>query len=284
MTTRKRNSAMPSSENKHRNRRAKKSDRKRQSRRQHLLETLEPRQLLAGPQLIGIQPNEGALIEDGTSRDTAPRVLTFGFDEGQRIDPATLDGIRISRSGPDQTFGTDDDVLINPGLVTLGETNENEVVVRFVEALPDDNYRIEIFGFDDPALGIVGLGNLDGDSFMPSDPSRQSEVVDFELRLGALVEAVVPQPVLRVPDGNGGSELVQNRDEIVVYFNEDELFIENDANGDPTLRSAENPRFYQLLFTQETVRTTDDLLFFPEEVVYDAATHTARLILSLIHI
>ncbi len=41
----------------------------RKSRRQHLLETLEARQLLAGPQLIGIQPNEGALIEDGTVRD-----------------------------------------------------------------------------------------------------------------------------------------------------------------------------------------------------------------------
>ena len=46
--------------------------RRRLMRRQHLLETLESRQLLAGPQLIGIQPNEGELIVDGTVRDTAP--------------------------------------------------------------------------------------------------------------------------------------------------------------------------------------------------------------------
>ncbi|WP_145417286.1 tandem-95 repeat protein [Planctomycetes bacterium K23_9] len=249
---------------------------KRTARRKHLLETLESRQLLAGPQLIGIQPNQGALIEDGTQRDTAPRVLTFGFDEAQRIDTDTTDGIRITRSGPDGTFNTADDVRINPGLVTLGDPNENEVVVRFVEALPDDNYRIEVFGYDDDALGVKGLRNLDNEFFMPSDPSLRSEVIDFELKLGGLVESVVPQPVIRLADGS----LSQNRNEIVVYFNEDQLFVEDDANGNPTARSAENTRFYQLLFTQETVRTTDDLRIEPIDVVYDAATHTSRLIFA----
>ena len=145
-----------------------------------------------------------------------------------------------------------------------------------MEALPDDNYRIEVFGFDDPARGIVGLRNTDGDLFVPSDPSLPSEVVNFELRLGAFVESIVPQPVVRQEDGS----LAQNRDEIVVFFSEDELFIENDEAGNPTERSAENPRFYQLLLTQETVRTTDDVFFNPDSVVYDAATHTARLFFS----
>ena len=270
MTSRKRHNSTSSSENARRHRGS------RKSRRQHLLETLEPRQLLAGPQLIGIQPNEGALIQDGTVRDTAPRVLTFGFDEDQKIDTSTLDGIRITRSGDDGVFETADDVAITPGLVTLGDPNLNEVVVRFAESLPDDNYRVEVFGFDDDGLGVIGLRNRDGDLFVPSDPTKRSEIVDFELRLGALVEAVVPQPVVRLNDGS----LIQNRNEIVVYFNEDELFVEDDASGNPTFRSAENSRFYQLLFTQETVRTTDDLLFNPDEVVYDAATHTARLIFS----
>ena len=275
MTSRKRNNTTSSSTS--RRTRRQKSDRKRKSCRQHLLETLETRQLLAGPQLIGIQPNEGALITDGSQRDTSPRVLTFGFDEDQVIDANTFDGIRISRSGPDGEFNTADDVRIVPGLVTLGDPNRNEVVVRFVESLPDDNYRAEVFGFDDPGLGIVGLQNEAGEFFAPNDPNQRSQITDFELRLGALVEGVVPQPVIRNADGS----LSQNRNEIVVYFNEDPLFTENDpVSGLPTDRSAENPRFYQLLFTQETVRTTDDWLVQPETVVYDEATNTARLIFS----
>ena len=55
----------------------------------------------------------------------------------------------------------------------------------------------------------------------------------FNLKLGALIEAVIPQPVIRHPDGT----LRQNRDEIVVYFNEDPMFVENDESGNPTIRS-----------------------------------------------
>ncbi len=232
--------------------------------------------MLAGPQLIGIQPNEGALITDGSVRDSSPRVLTFGFDEDQVLDTATFDGIQITRAGEDGQLGTADDVPVERGLVTLGDPNQNEVVVRFAESLPDDDYRIEVFGFDDIGLGVTGLRNASGELFVPSDPAQRSERIDFKLSLGALVESVVPQPVVR--DANG--QLHQNRNEIVVYFNEDPLFVEDDDNGNPTQRSAENPRFYQLLFTKETVRTTDDELFFPDEVVYDEATHTARLFFS----
>ncbi|MCS7471158.1 tandem-95 repeat protein [Stieleria sp. ICT_E10.1] len=252
------------------------SSKPRELRRRRLLESLEPRQLLAGPQLIGIQPNEGALITDGTVRDSSPRVLTFGFDEDQVLDSTTFDGIQISRAGEDGRLGTADDVAIERGLVTLGDPNQNEVVVRFAESLPDDDYRIEVYGFDDIGLGITGLRNTAGELFVPSNPALRSERIDFKLSLGALVESVVPQPVIR--DANG--QLRQNRNEIVVYFNEDPLFVEDEDNGNPTMRSAENPRFYQLLFTQETVRTTDDELFFPDEVVYDEATHTARLFFS----
>lgn len=55
--------------------------------------------MFAGPHLIGIQPNEGALIDDGTIRTVAPRALTFRFDQSQSIDPATFSGIRITRAG-----------------------------------------------------------------------------------------------------------------------------------------------------------------------------------------
>ncbi len=338
-------------------------------KRQHILETLESRQLLAGPQLIGIQPNDGELIVDGTVRDSAPRVLTLRFDADQVIDASTLDGVRITRSGQDGVFGSPDDVQIVPGLVTLGDPDQNEVVVRFAERLPDDNYRVEVFGFDDDGLDIVGLRNQNGELLQPSEPGARAEVVDFRLGLGALVESIVPQPVVRQDDGS----LVQNRDEIVVYFNEDPLFVEDDSaegrfgngteevlltgdvdgsfdnvrvnfvsntnagpatatfdqvdrsievvhrpgnrfsdivevldaldginaelvagdetvdfaapaigtvteiKGNPTIRSAENPRFYQLLLTNDTVRTTDDELYAPKEVIYDPSTFTARL-------
>ena len=277
MTSRKRNNTTRLSSIARRKSRQNNKSRTNKSRRRSLLETLEQRNLLAGPQLIGIQPNDGDLIENGTIRDTAPSVLTFGFDEGQVIatNPLTqeIEGIQITRAGLDGQFDTDDDVVITPGLITLNAQNENEVSVRFAESLPDDSYRIEVFGFDDTNLGVRALRNTDGDVFMPSDPNTRSDIIEFDINLGALVESVVPQPVVRQADGS----LVQNRDEIVVYFNEDELFVENDAAGNPTARSAENPRFYQLLLTQETVRTTDDAFFNPESVVYDAATNTARL-------
>jgi hypothetical protein len=203
---------------------------KRTQKRRHLLETLEARQLLAGPQLIGVQPNEGALIDDGAVRSVAPRALTFRFDETQQIDPATFEGIQIRRAGPDRQLGTGDDVQLVPGLVTLGDIRQNEVVVRFAENLPDDHYRIDVFAFDDPVSGVTALRNIGGELFVPSTAGARTETINFRLSLGALVEAVVPQPVVRLANGS----LEQRRDEVIVYFNEDPLFVENDpATGLP---------------------------------------------------
>ncbi len=154
-------------------------------------------------------------------------MLTFGFDERSADRYNDLRRNPFDPQRDDGVFETADDVLITPGLVTLGDSNQNEVVVRFAESLPDDDYRIEVFGFDDAGLSIKGLRNAMASLFVPSDPDRRSEVIDFELRLGALIEAVVPQPVVRLTDGS----LTQNRNEIVIYFNEDELFVENDQFG-----------------------------------------------------
>jgi hypothetical protein len=258
---------------------AKKRRQTHKKRRQNILETLEARQLLAadgGPQLIGIQPNTGELIVDNSIVQTRPRVLTLRFDQDQQIDPGTLSAVQVTRAGEDNLLGTEDDVAIVPGLVSLGEDADNEVVVRFSEALVDDLYKVEVVGYDDPSAGLIGLRNTRGELLQTDDAEQRVDVTRFDLRLGALIEAVVPQPVIRLPDGS----LQQNRDEILVHFNDDPLFIENDFNGDPTLRSVENPRFYQLLLTQETVRTSDDALYQPDQVVYDEATNTARLIFS----
>ncbi|MDA9840876.1 hypothetical protein N9C08_03475, partial [Rubripirellula sp.] len=248
----------------------------RSKRRRHILETLESRQLLAGPQLIGIQPNVGELIVEGSTIETAPRVLTLRFDQNQIIDAGTFDGIKISRAGDDGELGTSDDLVIQPGLVTLADNADNEVLVRFAEALPDDQYQVEVFGYDDPSKGIVGLRNNLGELLQPRVSGQRIDTTRFNLKLGALIEAVVPQPVIRQPNGT----LHQNRNEIVVYFNEDPMFVENDESGNPTIRSVEHPRFYQLFLTQGTVRNSDDALYHPETVIYDEATHTARLIFA----
>ncbi|QDV27539.1 GEVED domain-containing protein [Aureliella helgolandensis] len=78
---------------------------KRSSVRRVLLETLEARQLLAvGPQLLSIQPNTGDLLESGDILNTPPKELVFRFDDSTGIDPNSLDGIRIVRSGDDGLF------------------------------------------------------------------------------------------------------------------------------------------------------------------------------------
>lgn len=78
---------------------------KRSSVRRVLLETLESRQLMAvGPQLIGIQPNSGDLLQNGEILQQSPTELVFRFNDGIGIDPTTLGGIRVIRSGEDGVF------------------------------------------------------------------------------------------------------------------------------------------------------------------------------------
>ena len=250
------------------------------SRRLHL-EKLEDRRLLAvGPRLAGIQPNNSDLFsftdQQANVRDVAPRELTLRFDENQRIDASTLDGIHLTRRGADGLFGTGDDVRILPGFtgfIGVGQSpKQNEVVIRFAESLPDDVYRVEVFG----AGSASPLANDLGDLFVPTlndnDQNATKDTIQFELDLGPQVAAVVPQPVQRT-----GGQLVQLRDQIEVYFQDDDLFVANDSQGRPTQESAENPDFYQLIFTRSTVRNTDDVVLKPVQVSYDPAKDLATL-------
>lgn len=248
---------------------------------------MEERTLLTvvGPRLAGIQPTDGDLLPlDGTGvRSIAPRELVFRFDEDQQIDPNTLDGIRIVRAGGDGDF-SNGFVEVTPGYVGVGAApKQNEVVVRLAETLPDDLYRIELYGIDDALRGITALRNTRGEAFGDLTDDRvdngSNMVVGFSLQLAPQVLAVVPQPVTRVADpANPGNRILQQaRNQIVVYFNDDDLFIENDAAGRPTQRSAENPNFYRLIFTQDTVENTDDVTFFPTRVEYDPGNDTALL-------
>ncbi|HEY6564385.1 MAG TPA: hypothetical protein VIY86_07795, partial [Pirellulaceae bacterium] len=87
--------------------------------------------LAASPKLLGIQPNADELLSNNAVRQIAPRALTFRFDADQGIDAASLDGIRVTRPGPDGSFGSVDDLIIAASRETgsLG----NDVILRFGE-------------------------------------------------------------------------------------------------------------------------------------------------------
>jgi hypothetical protein len=156
-------------------------------------------------------------------------------------------------SGASITLAGSNDVLVNPGYLGRGES-DREVIARFKERLPDDVYRIDILGGTTAALK-----NKNGEAF--NDGINFSR--DFELDLGAQVIAVVPQPIDRSTAGT----LSQRRNQIDVYFNNDNL----------NVASATNPQFYKLIFTRDTAENTDDVEFTPSTVSYDAVADKAVL-------
>lgn len=239
-------------EERNRQRKRRRGGAKRASR----LEQFEPRNLLAGPELISIIPNAGDVLLDGQIRHSAPRELTIRFNQGQVIDPTTLGGIQIVRGGVDRVIGTPDDVSVVPGFAGIGK-RANEVVVRFAETLPDDNYRITLVG-----AGAAPIKNDAGEPFH----AGRNLTLDFRLDLGALVVAVVPQPITR--DAFGGLQQATNK--IDVYFNNDDLRTISANKLDP--------KFFQLIRTKNTATNTDDgAAIIPTSVDYDATTDKATL-------
>lgn len=101
----------------------------RRKERRLLSESLEQRQLLAGPDLIAIQPNDGQVIQDSQVLTDAPRELVFRFDNQTPIDPATIQGgISITRAGNDGSFET--------ASVTSDLGTNGQVIVEFRSLTP----------------------------------------------------------------------------------------------------------------------------------------------------
>ncbi len=229
------------------------------------LESLEQRHLLStNPVLAGITTNDGNILSENAVLNEAPRELTFRFDGNQEIDATTLGAIRVVRSNNDGDFDDDDNVVVSPGYVAVGHES-NDVVFRFQETLPDDEYRIEING------ETVDLANVQGQAFLEGELFRRH----FSLDLGAQVLAVVPQPISEDPVTG---VLTQSRNTIDVYFNDDDL----------SATSAANTAFYQLIYTghgdsfnpaaPSTASNLDDGdPILPESVSYDPATDVATL-------
>lgn len=152
------------------------------------IEPCEERRLLAvGPQLISVGPGDGTLLSEGRTLRESPRELRFTFDAGQVINPATLGGIQLVRSGFDGVVGNDDDVTLTPGFAGIGD-QPHEVIVRFADVLPDDQYRLTIFGTAGRALT-----NSLGEPFN----NGVDRSINFDVDLGPQVVAVVPQPLSR---------------------------------------------------------------------------------------
>ena len=206
--------------------------------------------------MISVKPNDGNAITDGDMLNVGPRELKFTFNEDQTIDEATLSAIKMLRAGGDDVLDNANDVVVDYGWIGLGE-RPNEVVVRFAETLPDDLYRITIVG-----AGNEPLTNIE---YLPFHEGEDVSIT-FDLDLGALVTAIVPQPTYR----DAAGDLHQDRDKIVVYFNADTL--------DQT--SAENADFYRLTVTGQTAETDDDVEIAPQSIVYDPVANTVELTFS----
>jgi hypothetical protein len=256
-------------------------------KRQLQIEQFEDRILLSinSPELnaIFVNQDETQYFDPASTNETyhiAPESFLLRFNEGQNLDPATLGtGIQIVRAGTDGTFGTNDDINVNIGwiglngsrgdgkdVVTTGTIRSlaegivgNEIIIRFSETLPDDLYQIRLIGSE--------LKNLQRDEFHDG----QNQTVSFELDLGAHIIATVPQPTYRNSDGSIG----QARDQIVLYFN-----VNDPLNFPSTTTNPNYLKLFQLIATQNTADSSDDIVYTPSKIDYVASEGKMTLTFS----
>ncbi len=214
------------------------------------LERLEERRLLAFDLIAAYAQSERPFFLAGSPAEVleaAPQEITLRFTPGTKVDSTTLGSISIVRSGgATDSFGNGNDVAVMPGsIVVESAPNENEVVIRFAETLPDDSYRIVV----GPGLTSQGsVGSVNASSF------------DFRLDRGAFVQSVVPQPTASI-NRDGVYQLVHARGQIQVWFNlEDPL----------AQASAENPAFYRLQRIDPLTNEPIGEVSFPTQVEYRA--------------
>lgn len=243
---------------------------KRQHSRQHLVQQLEDRRLLAGPELIAIRPDAGALLFEGDTLSIAPREFNLQFKAGADLDETTItsESIKLVRSGGDGTFGDGNEVDVVLGYVGLEDpgntdpTNLQRIVFRTssaaafnatepANAFPDDTYQIQVLG-----AGTDALMNRSGEAFNEGADQQTT----FSLDRGAQVVSVVPQPISHAP-------LSQASDEIVVYFDDQPL--------DPA--KAIDPSYYRLVNTSASLTGSDDTTTLPKTVTYDSAANRVTL-------
>jgi len=239
--------------------------RQRRGRELNRGEQLEERRVMAFDIVAAFAQSDTPFFVNGQSASTlteAPQQITLRFSSGAKIDSTTLGAITVTRAGGDGVIGNANDVNVTPsngiGIVTVDDfPNQNQVVLRFAENLPDDLYRITIGG---------GLKTVAGGPSAPADSFRNGNAFNLNVRLdlGAQVVSVVPQPIGRV---GATTALQQSLDTVDVYFN---------ANDPLQADSAGNPRNYRLVET-DPATGADIAVQIPQSVAYDPATGRARL-------
>jgi VCBS repeat-containing protein len=229
------------------------------------------------PRLLSIAPNSGEVfsLTRANVLTESPRELTFRFDVA--LDASTLNqGIRIRRSGGDDQFGSSSpiaDSTIVPAFLGFGDT-QRIVVARFSEPLPDDSYRIEVFGADLPSESALAVRNINGDALAPRRTGTDRDTIDFTLELGTKIAAIVPQPV----DRSASGVLTRRGGDIEVYFNDGELYDQAVITGtiSPNPKVVD-PQFYNLIFTKDSVSPNDDEVFRPISISYNPTLRRATL-------
>lgn len=210
----------------------------------------------------------GELVSAINSHPQASALVTASLPFGS---PDTVIGNRVT--GVQLSLNGIEDIPIVPGFLGLGDS-PRQVVMRFSEPLPDDIYHVELIG-----SGPSALRNVDGAAFGDTSDDDVDDGLGFgltfELDLGAQILSVVPQPVVR----NSVNVLGQFRDRIFVYFNDDDLHPQNVTTGEVTPNpTVVDPAFYQLIFTNDTVQNTDDVIYSPTAIQYDPNADLAVLV------
>ncbi|MDO7689435.1 MAG: hypothetical protein MUQ67_08780, partial [Pirellulales bacterium] len=234
------------------------------------VEGLEPRKMLAFEYVASYIETESPFHQAGDvetpSLDISPQQCVLKFTPETQIDPASLiGGIIVERSGrandPFGATGSFQDVIVSPGAIVVDDApNENQVIIRFANSLPDDTYQIT----------ISGLTTLPDDTGATEQFNNgASTTVPFRLSLGPNVVSVVPQPIDR-PNLAGDPEdlsLSQSANEIVVYF---------DGSEPMEQASVEDTSLYQLIEIDEATAVEQGAAA-PTSATYSAATNSVAL-------
>jgi hypothetical protein len=161
-------------------------------------------------EFVSAAPYPGSYITEGTVLQESVPQITLTFSPGARVDSQSIaSGITVTRGG-NGVLGDGGDILVSPGSITVDDLpNQNAVVIRFAETLPDDAYRITISG-----AGAGGLKTVSQGTGIPSEPFSDGGTftLNFRLDLGAQVMSIVPQPVIRPKLITFGTDMTQYKD------------------------------------------------------------------------
>ena len=149
----------------------------------------------SGPQVLSVVPNTGSTLSNGAVLHQRPPATYHPIQRRGSIDPTTLGAIQLTR-----TDAVGNVTTVGLGYVGVNNApNQNQVVVRFQTTLLSGSYTLTV---------ATTLKDLNGNAL------SQAYTLNFQLDLGSIVSAVVPQPVTRSITG----QLQQNLKEINVYF------------------------------------------------------------------